>query len=95
MSGADNEETWTGTSDSPALPSDTPDPPDLATPPQEYSEREGSYSPPPLPPPEHQPMMNLQKPSLPEPEGPPPPPPTHNGYSFPSSAHYTQVILAQ
>merc|ERR1719427_1958323 len=33
-------------------------------------------------------MMNLQKPSLPEPEGPPPPPPTQNGYAFPS-AHYT------
>ena len=27
-------------------------------------------------------MPNLQKPSLPEPEGPPPPPPTQNGYAF-------------
>ena len=53
-------------------------------------ERDGSYSPPPLPPPEHQPMMNLQKPSLPEPEGPPPPPPVQNGYAFSSSSHYTQ-----
>ena len=39
-------------------------------------------------------MMNLQKPSLPEPLGPPPPPPTHNGYSFPSSTHYTEETKA-
>ena len=49
-----------------------------------------SYSPPPLPPPEHQPLLNLQKPSLPEPEGPPPPPPIQNGYAFSTSAHYDQ-----
>ena len=88
LSGADNEETWTGsgtgTSDSLAEQLATPPPP------QEFDSREGSYSPPPLPPPEHQPMMNLQKPSLPEPSGPPPPPPTQNGYAFSSSTHYTQ-----
>ena len=59
LSGADNEETWTGsgtgTSDSLAEQLATPPPP------QEFDSREGSYSPPPLPPPEHQPMMNLQK----------------------------------
>jgi hypothetical protein len=57
-------------------------------------DREVSYSPPPLPPPsEHQPpaplISSLQKPSLPEPEGPPPPPPIQNGYAFTASAHYT------
>ena len=78
LSGADNEETTTGSdvvTDSITDIAITPPPP------QNFS-REGSYSPPPLPPPEHQPMPNLQKPSLPEPEGPPPPPPTQNGYAF-------------
>ena len=84
LSGADNEETTTGSDGVTDSITDTvPTPP----PPQEF-DREDSYSPPPLPPPEHQPMMNLQKPSLPEPEGPPPPPPTQNGYAFPS-VHYT------
>ena len=78
LSGADNEETTTGSdvvTDSITDIAITPPPP------QSFS-REESYSPPPLPPPEHQPMPNLQKPSLPEPEGPPPPPPTQNGYAF-------------
>jgi len=64
---------------------------------QEF-DREMSYSPPPLPPPEHQPLppplLSLQKPSLPEPEGPPPPPPIQNGYAFTASAHYTAETQA-
>merc|ERR1711970_1436294 len=58
LSGADNEETTTGSDGVTDSITDTvPTPP----PPQEF-DREDSYSPPPLPPPEHQPMMNLQKP---------------------------------
>ena len=70
LSGADNEETTTGSdvvTDSITDIAMTPPPP-----PGLGGSREQSYSPPPLPPPEHQPMPNLQKPSLPEPEGPPP-----------------------
>ena len=82
LSGADNEETTTGSdvvTDSITDIAITPPPPPFS--------REESYSPPPLPPPEHQPMPNLQKPSLPEPEGPPPPPPTQNGYAF-TNVHF-------
>ena len=83
LSGADNEETTTGSdavTDSITDIAVTP-------PPGVGGSREQSYSPPPLPPPEHQPMPNLQKPSLPEPEGPPPPPPTQNGYAF-TNVHF-------
>ena len=83
LSGADNEETTTG---SDAVTDSITD--IAATPPPPHAfGREESCSPPPLPPPEHQPMPNLQKPSLPEPEGPPPPPPTQNGYAF-TNVHF-------
>ena len=78
LSGADNEETTTG---SDVVTDSITDIAGITPPPPNFN-REQSYSPPPLPPPEHQPMPNLQKPSLPEPEGPPPPPPTQNGYAF-------------
>ena len=84
LSGADNEETTTG---SDVVTDSITDIAGITPPPPKDFTREQSYSPPPLPPPEHQPMPNLQKPSLPEPEGPPPPPPTQNGYAF-TNVHF-------
>ncbi len=56
-------------------------PPPPPPPPPQHQAR-GS-SPPPLPPPTAPASgMQLNKPSLPEPEGPPPPPPVQNGYAF-------------
>ena len=63
--------------------SDTKDE-EITPPPPPIEERDPS--PPPLPPPvcgtPPTAVMHLQKPSLPEPEGPPPPPPIQNGYAF-------------